>query len=77
MKSEHAKQLTKAVSEQLKLPVDEGFTMKFDMNVILIAEPSTLKPYSVSKVKRIGAPANDGSGWFESMQRTNSLYRYD
>jgi len=77
MKSEHAKQLTKAVSEQLKLPVDDDFTMVFDLNVIVIAEPSTLKPFSVSKVKRMGGPANDGSGWFESIQRTNTLYHYD
>jgi len=76
MKTEHAKQLTKAVSEQLKLPIDDDFTMTFDTTVIVVAEPSTLKPFSVSKIKRVGAPANDGSGWLENIQRTNSVYYY-
>jgi len=50
--------------------------MSVDLNVIVVAEPATLKTHKVDKVKSVRAPEEDGSGWIENIQRTSIVYNY-
>jgi len=77
MKTEYAESLTKAIAENLNLPLEDDFLMSIKLDVIVVAEPSTLTTHEVSKVKSVRAPADDGSGGIEKIDRTSILFFYE
>jgi len=76
MKPEYAKQLTQAIAENLKLPLEDDFEMSIDFDALVVAEPLTLKTHRIDKIKSVKAPSEDGAGWIENVQRTSIVYSY-
>lgn len=74
---ESAAQFTSAIFEQMQRPVPEGFVMGAQTDMLLITEPSTLKPHYFEKVKTISAPSTSDEGTEDSINRIVYSYSYD
>ena len=77
LEPESAKQLTNAIMEQMNIPVPEGFTMEVATNILLITEPSTLKPHYYEKVRKILSPNTNEAGTEELINRFVYNYYYE
>lgn len=75
--ADHAKKLTEAIAEQLKLPLPEDFIMSIEQEIFIIAEPSTLKTHRFGEIKTVSAPNDDQSGWSQKVDRMFIDYTYE
>jgi len=74
---ESAETFTNAIFSQMNLPVPEGIRLALNTSLLLITEPSTLKPHYYEKVGRVSAPSGNGDGAVERIDRSTYTYSYE